>query len=72
MIVFFLLNNHLLNTILKQKVDYLYDITLGIKDVNGMKPCLSQVKNGIPLKGQCKIKQFFLNWHNQNLFYDLF
>ena len=38
-------------------VDYLYDITLGVKDVDGKKPCLSQVKNGIALKGQYFIRR---------------
>ena len=42
---------------LKGKVDYIYDINLGINDVNGKKPCLAQIKDGIPVFGQAYIRR---------------
>ena len=38
-------------------VDYMYDINLGIKDVDGERPSLTHIKNGVPLKCQMFIRR---------------
>jgi lysophosphatidic acid acyltransferase/lysophosphatidylinositol acyltransferase len=47
----------LLTRQLKGKVAAIYDINLGVNDVDGKRPMLSHVKNGIPLKGQIFIRR---------------
>ena len=42
---------------LKNKVDYLYDINLAVKDRNGRVPNLMDIKNGIPVVGQMYIRR---------------
>jgi lysophosphatidic acid acyltransferase / lysophosphatidylinositol acyltransferase len=42
---------------IKGHADYLYDITFAIKLVNGEKPSLEHIKDGIPTKGQIFLRR---------------
>jgi lysophosphatidic acid acyltransferase / lysophosphatidylinositol acyltransferase len=42
---------------IKGKIDYIYDITLGVNDINGSKPSLMHLLNGLPARFEIVLRR---------------